>query len=108
MQNMNTRDYLDKVKVEICESLRQIDSAPSVQMHATKASHIDKTAAIDAADPDVRLPDELTDGIIADDGEFYDDEREGGDLKNRQSYKRVKRAGSPIETELSKRNKDEI
>jgi hypothetical protein len=43
--------------------------------------------------------------MIADDGEFYDDEKEGGDLKDRHSFKR---AGSPIETELSKRNKDDV
>jgi hypothetical protein len=49
--------------------------------------------------------DEVTDGMIADDGEFYEGEKEGGDLKNRQSFKR---AGSPIETELYKRNKDDL
>ncbi|KAI6182789.1 hypothetical protein M3Y97_00418900 [Aphelenchoides bicaudatus] len=104
MQNMNTRDYLEKVKVELYESLRQINAAPSVQMQPTATTRIDKTAAIDSADPDVRLPDEITDGMIADNGEFYDDEKEGGDLKNRALFKR---AGSPVESESSKRNRDD-
>ncbi|KAF1572161.1 UNVERIFIED_CONTAM: Histone deacetylase 1, partial [Eudyptes robustus] len=54
MPNHNTKEYLDKVSIDIFESLRQLDAAPSVQMKATPTTRIDKTAAIDAADPDVR------------------------------------------------------
>ncbi|KAI6202824.1 hypothetical protein M3Y94_00484800 [Aphelenchoides besseyi] len=102
MPNMNTRDYLEKVKVEIYESLRQLDPAPGVQMQQVPSVRMDKTAAIDAANPDERLPTAITDGMIADNGEFYDEEKEGGDLKNRNSFKRT---GSPMETDDAKRNK---
>ena len=73
-----------------------------VHFLALATTRIDKTAAIDAADSDERLPSAISDAIIADNGEFYDD----GDLTTRHLQKR---AGSPIETaQINKRNKSNI
>ncbi|KAI1722464.1 histone deacetylase domain-containing protein [Ditylenchus destructor] len=84
MTNHNTPEYLDKVKEKIFESLRQLPHAPSVQMHDSDpdAIEVDENAPIDEANPDERLPEAEVDKLIEDDGELYDGEKEGGDIRN--------------------------
>lgn len=53
------------------------------------ASLNDESIRIDAADPDKRLPAEVTDGMVQDDGDFYDGEREGDDRRNESDAKRA-------------------
>ncbi|KAH7727533.1 Histone deacetylase domain containing protein [Aphelenchoides avenae] len=92
MTNHNTPEYLDKVKVKIFESLRNIPHAPGVQMQERAADAMDleelDKAAVDAADPDKRLPDAIADKIVEDQGELYEGEKEGGDQRNETSHKR--------------------
>lgn len=85
-----------RCRVSVC--IRSPASFPG-----TCTTRIDKSAALDASDPDERLPAAVTDRIVEDNGEFYDGEKEGGDLRNGQSYKR---AASPI-VNSTKRAKEE-
>src|SRR5690606_27183962 len=105
--NHNSPEYLEKVKNTLFYNLSQIDFAPSVQMHEPAPTHrIDYGAAVDDANPDARLPDEIADKIIDHDNEFYDGEKEGGDLRNEQNYKRAA-AGSPSGDIAAKKAKSE-
>jgi len=107
MANHNSPEYLEKVKNTLFYNLSQIDFAPSVQMHEPAPTHrIDYGAAVDDANPDARLPDEIADKIIDHDNEFYDGEKEGGDLRNEQNYKRAA-AGSPSGDIAAKKAKSE-
>uniref|UniRef100_A0A7E4VAN2 Histone deacetylase n=1 Tax=Panagrellus redivivus TaxID=6233 RepID=A0A7E4VAN2_PANRE len=96
MSNHNSPEYLERVKTMIFSNLAKLDHVPSVQMHAAPPSvKIDRTAPIDAADPDVRFPDAISDSIVEHDNELYDDEREGGDKRNEQSHKRPATSPTP-------------
>jgi hypothetical protein len=52
MVNMNTKEYLEKMKVRIFEILRQLPPAPSVQMHHVPSPVTEQKAVED--DPDKR------------------------------------------------------
>lgn len=82
---------------------------------------IDDGIAIDAANPDKRLPRKflgfnckfycrilgaIADKIVDDMGELYDDENEGGNFRNEQLHKRPVSTFVPIKTKKS-RNADE-
>lgn len=86
MTNHNTVEYLDKVKEKIFESLRQIPHAPGVQIGAAgpDAMNLDDVegAQMDEASPDERLPRALSDKMVEKEGELYEGEREGGDIRN--------------------------
>lgn len=89
MTNHNTNEYLDKVKEKIFESLRQIPHAPGVQIQATDTDAIQfdeaEAAQLDAANPDERLPEPITDKMVESEGELFEGEKEGGDLRNRDT-----------------------
>ena len=54
MDNLNTASYLDKIRCQLLENLRNIPCAPSVQMHeAPRPFEVDNE--VDDADPDVRM-----------------------------------------------------
>ena len=46
---------------------------------------------LDSANPDERLSETITDKIIEHANELYDNEKEGGDARNTESFKPVKR-----------------
>ncbi|KHN86045.1 Histone deacetylase 1 [Toxocara canis] len=50
---------------------------------------LDDSAARDNANPDRRFSIRDSDKMVEDEGELYDDEREGGDRRNEQCCKRV-------------------
>ncbi|KAI6197516.1 Histone deacetylase [Aphelenchoides besseyi] len=86
----NDSAYMQLIQTAVLENLGRVPAAPGVQMQPipTDAMDVDNGPAVDAANPDVRLPDAVNDKIIEDVGELYDGEKEGGDLRNEQSYKR--------------------
>lgn len=57
MENKNTRDYLEQQKIRLMELLREIEHAPSVQMHEVPrtAEYRVDPGIEDAEDPDIRL-----------------------------------------------------
>ncbi|KAJ1505083.1 histone deacetylase [Coelomomyces lativittatus] len=70
MENLNSREYLDKVKTRIFENLRHLQFAPSVQMQPVPPD-VDPQEP-DEEDPDVRLSTALQDQLIMKDNEFGD------------------------------------
>jgi histone deacetylase 1/2 len=98
MTNLNTSDYLEKVKTRLFENLRMLPHAPGVQVQAIPEDSIkmdvdDQDGAADGdteAEKDERLTQSDKDKRIAPDNEFSDSEDEGpqGDgRKNRESHK---------------------
>lgn len=63
---------------------------------------LDDAAGLDAADPDQRLPDAVVDKMVEDAGELFDGEKEGGDERNEQSFKRPHEAGESPDTKKAK------
>lgn len=102
MEDLNTREYLDRVKSIVMENLRHLGGPPSVQMMGTfplltrrfnfnywmidipqlpiDLTLEDPNQDEDMEDPDVRRPQRLLDSLIQNDGELSDsdDEGEGG------------------------------
>lgn len=98
MTNLNTSDYLEKVKTRLFENLRMLPHAPGVQVQAIPEDAIkmdvdDQDGAADGdteAEKDERLTQSDKDKRIQPDNEFSDSEDEGpgGDnRKNRESHK---------------------
>ncbi|VIO89412.1 Histone deacetylase 1, putative [Brugia malayi] len=99
--NENTPEFLRKIQEGVMENLRHLPHVPSVQMQPVgDESFVAKClnaeeADRDNANPDVRLHHTMMDASTEDQGEFYDNEKEGGDIRNEQSFKRC---GSETET----------
>ncbi|WFD42060.1 histone deacetylase [Malassezia psittaci] len=109
MENLNTREYLDKVKEQVFENLRQVTFAPSVQ------GHVEPRLAHDMAlddeddhldDPDVRSNkvQRIKDQRIQRDTDLSDSEDEGeGGRRNIHSFKddtQLKPSSSAAEMEV--------
>lgn len=105
MENANSRDYLEKIKIQVIENLRQTAHAPSVQ--TTDVPRTDMLGAEDNDDLDAELDDEdedtnmdvrtterREDQRIEKDNEFYDSDEEnqsrsnGGQSQNGQRKRR--------------------
>ncbi|KAI8096268.1 uncharacterized protein BX664DRAFT_323504 [Halteromyces radiatus] len=86
MENMNTPDYLEKIKTQVFENLSRTLFAPSVQMQEVPRDH-EISDNEDDVDPDDRTPQHLRDKRVVPDNEFYDeDEGEAqGTLSNAKS-----------------------
>ncbi|CAO3583450.1 unnamed protein product [Absidia cylindrospora] len=86
MENMNTPDYLEKIKTQVFENLSRTLFAPSVQMQEVPRDH-DISDNEDDEDPDDRNPQNLWDKRVVPDNEFYDsDEGEAqGTISNAKS-----------------------
>ncbi|KAL3093089.1 hypothetical protein niasHT_022539 [Heterodera trifolii] len=88
--NHNTEEYLRTVQNSVLENLSNLSHVPSVQMQPIPRDgmQIDESVEHDRANPDRRLPAEVSDHMTAHPGEFYEGENEGEDRRNRQEYKR--------------------
>ncbi|CAO3650623.1 unnamed protein product [Cunninghamella echinulata] len=71
MENMNTPDYLEKIKTQVFENLSRTLFAPSVQMQEVPRDQ-ELSDNEDDVDPDDRTPQTLWDKRIVPDNEFYD------------------------------------
>lgn len=99
MTNLNTSDYLEKVKTRLFENLRMLPHAPGVQVQSIPEDGIkmdiddDPDGAADGdneGEKDERAPKSEKDKRIIGDNEYSDSEDEGpsGDnRKNRESHK---------------------
>jgi len=110
MNDLNTREYLDRVKRIVLENLRHIGGPPGIQM--TEVPRIerddeDDEMDEDLTDPDERRPQHALDARIQRDGELSDsdDEGEGG---RRHRKDRRQRSGSPRNPENGYRNAPRI
>ena len=108
MENLNTREYLDKVKEQVFENLRHVAPAPSVQ------GHVEPRLAHDLAlddqddegdDPDVRASklQRLRDQRVQRDDELSDSEDEGeGGRRDRRNWQEDAMEVDPVAKEEAK------
>jgi histone deacetylase 1/2 len=90
MENLNTREYLEKTKNIILENLREVQHAPSVQLQPIPRDPYQDTkdAEQDDVDPDVRISQKDRDERVSKHMDLSDSEDEG-DRRDRQSYKKT-------------------
>jgi len=91
MDDLNTPEYLDRVKRIVLENLRQKGGPPGIQL--TEVPHLphddDDNMEEDMIDPDERRPRSERDRRIQPEGELSDSEDEGeGGRRNHQDQKR--------------------
>ncbi|EIW86427.1 histone deacetylase complex catalytic component RPD3 [Coniophora puteana RWD-64-598 SS2] len=97
MEDMNTPEYLDRVKNIVFENLRHLGGPPSVQMSDIPKLPIDDaiddvSRDFDMLPPDERRPMRLLDSMRQADGELSDSEDEGeGGRRDHASHKERKR-----------------
>ncbi|KAI9152552.1 histone deacetylase [Blastocladiella emersonii ATCC 22665] len=75
MENLNSTEYLDKIKARIFDNLRHLQHAPSVQMQPVPYDPDAEDPAKIAAenqDPDVRVGEAMRDAIRVNDAELAD------------------------------------
>ncbi|TKY87828.1 hypothetical protein EX895_003409 [Sporisorium graminicola] len=96
MEDLNTREYLEKIKIQVFENLRQTAHAPSVQGHVEPRSiaeqlHLqnmngDADEAMDLADKNglQALEDAHPDQRVVDNQQFQDYSRRGDDELDRE------------------------
>jgi histone deacetylase 1/2 len=117
MSNLNTTDYLEKVKTRLFENLRMLPHAPGVQTQAIPEDginmEIDEAAADNDADEnkDVRVTKSEKDKRIMGDNEYSDSEDEGptgDDRKNHESHKIKKQKADDIKIETEDTNGNKV
>jgi histone deacetylase 1/2 len=117
MSNLNTLDYLDKVKNRLFENLRMLPHAPGVQTQAIPedgiSMEVDDALADNDADEnkDLRVTKSEKDKRIMGDNEYSDSEDEGpcgDDRKNHESHKIKKQKAEDIKTESEDTNGNKI
>lgn len=104
--NLNTQDYLDKVKNRLFENLRMLPHAPGVQVQNIPEDGIQMEVDDEdnEADKDVRAPQSEKDKRIIPDNEYSDSEDEGptgDDRKHRESHKNKKQKTDEVKSEIS-------
>ncbi|GLJ43787.1 hypothetical protein SUGI_0911550 [Cryptomeria japonica] len=72
MENMNSKTYLSTIKMQVLESLRAIQHAPSVQMHEVPPDIYIPDIDEDELNPDERMDQHIQDKQIQRDEEYYD------------------------------------
>ena len=73
MENLNSIDSLEKTKIKLFETLRDIQPVPSVQFFQTPYE-IERIPL--ELDPDVRVPEHEIDRVVYDDRDFFDNDRD--------------------------------
>lgn len=110
MTNLNTTDYLDKVKNRLYENLRMLPHAPGVQVQAipddSVSMEVDEANEDLEADEnkDVRLTKTDKDKRIMADNEYSDSEDEGpsgDDRRNNESHKNKKSKSNDAKAEIN-------
>ncbi|CDS13278.1 Putative Histone deacetylase RPD3 [Lichtheimia ramosa] len=104
MENMNSSDYLGKIKQQVFENLSRTRFAPSVQMQDVPGDHYVSDDE-DEEDPDDRYPQSFWDRRIVPDNEFYDsDEGEAQGTTKNLSSRHYQNYGRTDEDEGNKVN----
>ena len=82
--NHNPKDRMERIKLEVLQNLKEIDCAPSVQMHQIPPDYYinDESYKDDYIDPDYRKNEEDLDQVAIKDNDFYDGDRDQ-DLTNK-------------------------
>ncbi|CAO3684842.1 unnamed protein product [Rhizopus stolonifer] len=120
MENLNTPDYLEKIKTQVFENLSRTLFAPSVQMQEVPRD-MDMSEDEDEQDADDRYSQNFWDRRIVPDNEYYDsDEGEAqGTIENIKSghernygedspMEEQSRTASPMSVKVSAEEEEEI
>lgn len=85
MENLNTKEYLEKIKLQVLSNLERTKFAPSVQMQHVPRDHRTLDDEDDEKDDaDKRINQRLWDKTVHPENEFYDDaDTEGRQLNGR-------------------------
>eukprot|EP00842_Homolaphlyctis_polyrhiza_P003140 jgi/Hompol1/3827/HPOL_003367-RA len=87
MENMNSREYLERMKIKILENLRHLNHSPSVQMHEVpKDMHSSDDEEEDNENKDIRITQRMSDKRVVPENELSDSDDEG-DRRDERSYK---------------------
>ncbi|ORX91878.1 hypothetical protein K493DRAFT_316901 [Basidiobolus meristosporus CBS 931.73] len=103
MENLNTREYLEKIRTKVIENLRQIPFAPSVQMQEVPRDF--SSDEEEEADPDVRVSTQQYDARVVPETELSDSDdddhrrdetnhKDQGSRSSRRTRKRTSRERS--------------
>ncbi|QRV86191.1 histone deacetylase family protein [Ceratobasidium sp. AG-Ba] len=107
MEDMNTREYLERVKGIVLDNVRKVGGPPSVQMTdipRTADDYADDNADEDMDDPNERLPMRQRQRMIQPDMELSDSEDEGeGGRRNHQENKTAEKTTTEAEQTSSSR-----
>jgi len=71
LENLNSNEYLHKIKVQILEQLRHLRGAPSVEMHEVPPDLV-QSVLVENDDPDVRMSEAERDAHVQHPSEYYD------------------------------------
>lgn len=75
MENNNTKEYLEKLKVKVFENLRCLNAAPSVQFQEVPPTYyVSREELEDEVNPDERIRSDRAQTM----GEFYNDDNDQG------------------------------
>ncbi|KAI7902326.1 uncharacterized protein BX663DRAFT_510750 [Cokeromyces recurvatus] len=107
MKNMNTEDYLDKVKAQVFENLSRTLFAPSVQMQDVPYDHY-MSEDEDEENLDQRFSQRLWDQHITPDNEYYDsDEGETNGIKSSSRNQRNYNENKPHQQDIKMSSEEE-
>ncbi|EGF80610.1 hypothetical protein BATDEDRAFT_24371 [Batrachochytrium dendrobatidis JAM81] len=88
MENMNSREYLNRMKTKILENLRHLNFAPSVQIHQVPHDTYSSEDEEDENDAkDHRITQKMSDKRFVPDNERSDSEDEGDGRRNERLYR---------------------
>ncbi|KAJ3108163.1 histone deacetylase [Phlyctochytrium planicorne] len=93
MENLNSREYLEKLKAKIIDNLRSVAHAPSVQMQEVPRDLFSDDEEEDEASKDVRITQSMSDKRRVPIGELSDSEDEGG-RRDQMSYEETAEGGN--------------
>merc|ERR1712088_1284346 len=111
MANQNTPEYMDKIKTRLFENLRMLPHAPGVQMANIPEDGVplkDESEAIDEANPDKRLPQQIKDKIVEADNEFEGRPGKSGDRDEVSGKDEVKKETSNASKEEEPMDVDDV
>lgn len=95
MANQNTPEYMDKIKTRLFENLRMLPHAPGVQMANIPEDGVpmkEESETLDEANPDKRMPEQISDKTVEPDNEFEDSTKSGN--KNESDSNAAKTTGT--------------
>ncbi|KAJ3055634.1 putative histone deacetylase 1-B, partial [Rhizophlyctis rosea] len=87
MENHNTREYLNNTTAKILENLKNLQHAPSVQMHQVPRDAFSDDEEEDVDPGNRRVTQRMRDKSRIHDGELSDSEDEGDSRRDRKSFR---------------------
>ncbi|KAJ3028895.1 Histone deacetylase 1 [Rhizophlyctis rosea] len=90
MENLNTPQYLESIRIKIVENLRNLAHAPSVQMQEIPRNSYSDDEEDDEDPGNRRITQRMSDKHRSADGEYSDSEDEGDSRRDRRSWRELR------------------